>query len=233
MSTLDCDINQLNPLSVIMHKHDTDKLYPHYYNEEYERHFGPIRRMELKILEIGIGGYSIPNAGGAGLRTWAEYFPNAIIVGMDIEDKSFVVTDRIWFWRGDQNDPISLVTLNEKMGPFDIIIDDGSHIQKHILTSFETLFPLLNPAGIYVIEDLETAYRTTVYEPGHGKRKTGGWSDPLRYRPLSNRPNIIKTICSLVDGMHYEFWLDRKPTYIQRMVRSVHVSKELAFIYKQ
>lgn len=233
MSTVDSDIQDATPLSVIMHKHDTDKLYPHCYSEEYERHFGPIRRMELRILEIGIGGYSIPNAGGAGLRTWADYFPNAIVVGLDIEDKRFVMTDRIWFWIGDQSDPQTLITLNEKMGPFDIIIDDGSHVQEHIQTSFETLFPLLNPAGIYVIEDLATAYTTTVYEPAYGQRGTGGCRNPLRRRWFSDRPNSIRTICSLVDGLHHEFWRGRKPTHIQEMVRSVHVSKELAFIYKQ
>jgi hypothetical protein len=37
---------------------------------------------------------------------------------------------------------------------FDIIIDDGSHIEDHILKTFHTLFEkYLSPGGIYFVED--------------------------------------------------------------------------------
>lgn len=41
---------------------------------------------------------------------------------------------------------------------FDIILDDGSHISEHIITSFTTLFSELKPGGLYVIEDTQTSY---------------------------------------------------------------------------
>ncbi len=46
------------------------------------------------------------------------------------------------------------------MGGVDIVLDDGSHVGSHQRTSFETLFPLLNEGGIYLIEDLHTSYWT-------------------------------------------------------------------------
>jgi predicted O-methyltransferase YrrM len=35
----------------------------------------------------------------------------------------------------------------------DLVVDDASHLYKETRTSFETLFPLLRPGGIYIIED--------------------------------------------------------------------------------
>ena len=55
---------------------------------------------------------------------------------------------------GDQNDPAILNEMATRHGPFDIIIDDGSHVGEHIITSFRALFPDLTANGLYAIEDL-------------------------------------------------------------------------------
>lgn len=34
------------------------------------------------------------------------------------------------------------------------MVDDGSHIAHHMIASFEVLFPMLAPGGVYVFEDL-------------------------------------------------------------------------------
>jgi len=47
-------------------------------------------------------------------------------------------------------------------GPWDIIIDDGSHVPYHQVFSFFSLWKAVVPGGLYVIEDLETNY----WEPG-------------------------------------------------------------------
>ena len=44
------------------------------------------------------------------------------------------------------------------MGGIDIVLDDGSHNMKDIIVSLESLFPMLNDGGVYMIEDLHTAY---------------------------------------------------------------------------
>jgi SAM-dependent methyltransferase len=38
-------------------------------------------------------------------------------------------------------------------GPLDLVFDDASHFYRFSKVSFETLFPLLRPGGLYVIED--------------------------------------------------------------------------------
>jgi hypothetical protein len=42
--------------------------------------------------------------------------------------------------------------------PFDLVVDDGSHVRSHIIASFEALFPAVNPGGLYTIEDLDAVY---------------------------------------------------------------------------
>ena len=201
-------------LAILMNRHGTDKLYHHHYDGEYERHFGPIRDKSINILEIGIGGYGRPDHGGESLKVWRDYFPHATIVGIDIEEKNLDLGERITIRQCDQNDKATLWQLNEQNGPFDIIIDDGSHFQEHIFTSFNILWPFLNPGGIYVIEDLATAYW-----PEYG-------GDP-------EQPPAMRLLFHLCDQMHQAYWRILKPVDADSRVQSVHVSREIAFIYKQ
>jgi demethylmacrocin O-methyltransferase len=109
-------------------------------------------------LEIGIGGYAKSRMGGNSLRLWKSYFPKGIITGIDIYDKTDLAESRIHIYTGDQSDAEFLKNVSGAEGPFDIIIDDGSHMQSHVIKSFEVLFPLLASGGIYIIEDTQTSY---------------------------------------------------------------------------
>jgi methyltransferase family protein len=136
----------------------TDKWGNHFYTPVYEKYFRHLRYKPITLLEIGVGGYAKPFHGGDSLRMWKRYFPNGKIIGIDLYDKSALQENRIDIIQGDQSDHNFLKELAHLKGPFDIIIDDGSHVQSHILASFETLFPLMKPGGIYVIEDTQTSY---------------------------------------------------------------------------
>jgi SAM-dependent methyltransferase len=58
-------------------------------------------------------------------------------------------------WRTDQADKAELRRLADRHleGAIDLVIDDASHLYGPSKASFETLFPLLPPGGIYIIED--------------------------------------------------------------------------------
>lgn len=58
----------------------------------------------------------------------------------------------------DQSNIEELTRVAVKHGPFDIIIEDGSHMWEHQITSLRTLFPFLKNNGIYIVEDLQTNY---------------------------------------------------------------------------
>ena len=148
----------MDDLTKLAIKHNTDKWGSHFYTPHYHAHFMHLRTQPVRVLEIGVGGYNDPNSGGESLHMWEEYFPNGHIVGVDIHEKSALEDARIKIYQGSQDDAPFLNKVNCEAGPFDIIIDDGSHINKHIIQSFEVLFPLLKENGIYVVEDLQTSY---------------------------------------------------------------------------
>jgi spermidine synthase len=123
------------------------------YLDIYEKYFGPLRHKQIHVLEIGV-------KDGASLRTWEAYFPNARIYGVDIDPGcKQVERGRIAIEIGSQDDKAFLQTCFGEKTAFDIIIDDGSHINAFTLASFEHLFhKRLKPGGIYIIEDLACSY---------------------------------------------------------------------------
>lgn len=139
----------------------------HGYARLYERHLKSRRLSVRSVLEIGVGGSTSGEgyetaAGGRSLRMWRDYFPRAQIIGVDLHWKA-VAGGRITFEQGDQSDAAFLAVLAERYGPFDLVIDDGSHIGTHINASFKALWGAVRSGGLYVIEDLAVAYH-----PGWG-----------------------------------------------------------------
>jgi cephalosporin hydroxylase len=166
----------------------------------YQQHLAHRRRDPLRILEIGIGGYGGGlQAGGASLRMWRTYFPRAHVVGVDLEPRDFHEV-RILTVTGDQTDIEFLKDLDGAHGPFDLIIDDGSHVGEHIITSFEELWPRLASGGTYIIEDTQTAY---LEEYGGGLPGTAGTSMELVKR-LCDAPNDLD---DSVASLHVYRWV--------------------------
>jgi hypothetical protein len=133
--------------------------WTHYF-EAYDTIFGPRRTQALRILEIGV--YE-----GASLRLWRRYFdnPQTVIVGIDINPacaRFNSIHENIHVRVGNQADAIFLDTVTRDFGPFDIIIDDGSHVSSHMIQSFNHLFfGALKNNGIYLAEDLHANYWTS------------------------------------------------------------------------
>lgn len=203
----------------------TDKEGRHSYADAYDRHLRHLRDQPVTVLEIGIGGfaggevgYRDPTRGGASLRMWKAYFPNGRIVGLDIQDKSPLAEDRVEIVQGDQGDVAVLERVAREFGPFDVIIDDGSHHSSDVIASFEALFPHLKEHGTYAIEDLQTSYWETY----------GGSSGPDR------RGTSMALLQRLVDGLnHAELDVpEYEPTYTDRWVQSIAFYHNLAFVQK-
>ena len=123
----------------------------------YQEIFSPLARHSVRILEIGV--YR-----GASLDLWRRYFthPDRIIVGLDIDPdcaRFDAPEHRVHVRIGSQVDVAFLRSVVEEFGPFDLIIDDGSHISSHIIGSFNYLFANgLKDPGIYFVEDLHANY---------------------------------------------------------------------------
>jgi len=149
----------------------------------YDQVFLGIRNNSIKLLEIGV-------QNGGSLETWAKYFQNATkIVGCDIDEKCGVLKfddERILMVVGEVNSVKILTELN-KLGPWDVIIDDGSHRSEDILVGFLNYFPLLKSGGIYVIEDTHAVYQRT---------ETG----------IKASWNVFSLFKDLTDIINFQFW---------------------------
>nr|Q83WF2.1 RecName: Full=Mycinamicin VI 2''-O-methyltransferase; AltName: Full=Mycinamicin biosynthesis protein E [Micromonospora griseorubida]BAC57026.1 methyltransferase [Micromonospora griseorubida] len=208
-------------LSELSSRYFTPKFgFLHWFTPHYDRHFRDYRNQQVRVLEIGVGGYKHPEWGGGSLRMWKSFFPRGQIYGLDIMDKSHVDELRIRTIQGDQNDAEFLDRIARRYGPFDIVIDDGSHINAHVRTSFAALFPHVRPGGLYVIEDMWTAYW-----PGFG-----GQADPQECSGTS-----LGLLKSLIDAIqHQELPSDpnRSPGYVDRNIVGLHVYHNVAFVEK-
>jgi len=138
-----------NDLEVIAERHGPTKRH-HDYLQHYWRHLQHVREIALKVVEIGV-------QTSRSVKTWAEFFPNATIYGIDIDEKCRAFSeDRIDIHIGDQMDEKFLLDFVAKTGgDFDVVIDDGLHTPYSILKSFSYLYPALKDHGTYVIEDIQ------------------------------------------------------------------------------
>jgi len=147
-----------DPLTKLAISYGTDKFGYHDYTPNYYKLFKHLRNKPIRLLEIGVGGYQDADRGGESLEVWRDFFPKAKVIGIDIQTKEMDLGDRVQILKGSQVDPDFLRQLVADHGPFDIIIDDGSHQNLHVVTSFELLYPTLAPGGIYVVEDVQTSF---------------------------------------------------------------------------
>lgn len=176
-------------LSRLANHHGSDKNDGHSYTRLYHAHFAPLRGGAVKLLEIGIGGDENPDAGGASLRMWRDYFPKGQIFGLDLHAKN-IREERVTVFQGSQADVRVLARLVDAAGPegFDIVIDDGSHRSEHVAATFMMLFPYVRDGGWYVIEDTQTSYWAK-----YGTAEAEG----------SRRLSMMEFFKNLVDGLNW------------------------------
>ncbi len=207
--------NNLNKLAQI---YGCDKWDTHLYTLHYMEHFKKNRLKKINLLEIGVGGYEYPDCGGESLRMWKSYFPFGKIFSIDIYDKSPIQENRIKIFQGNQIDKEFLHNVIETIGRPNIIIDDGSHINEHVIETFKILFPVLKENGIYVIEDTQTSYWPSF----------GGNSENL------NANTIMNFFKKISDGLNHKEYLisNYNPSYFDLNIVSVHFYHNLIFIYK-
>ena len=177
----------------------------------YDLFFNEFKNKKINILEIGIDkGYS--------LKLWSKYFKKAKIVGIDI-NKIDLKYQNVELFFGDQTDINFLSKIISKYKKFDIIIDDGSHVSKHIISSFNYLFEYLSNDGIYVIEDLVTSYW-----PRYGGSR-------INLLKKNTSVNMIKSFCDSINYEDYDRPFFKKNKY-DGLIKQLSFFQNIAFIKK-
>jgi demethylmacrocin O-methyltransferase len=141
-------------------EHGTDKASSfHSYLDTYERYLSPLRDKPVRLLEIGV-------LGGASLKMWRDYFLLGRIFGLDCDDKTGLkLGERIEIIRGDSSKQSGWLAVYDEMATafgqapfFDAIVDDGAHTVFSVIKAFQLGFPMLNPGGLYIVEDVHSGY---------------------------------------------------------------------------
>ncbi len=179
--------------------------WKHYF-PVYERHFARFVNTDVLFLEIGCGR-------GGSLQMWKRYLgPFARIVGIDLrpECKEFA-EDQIDIRIGDQSDEGFLQSVCQEFGAPDVILDDGSHMMSHVHASFAVLYPRMARTGVYMVEDLHTAYWSE-FEGG-----------------LKRKESFIETCKDLIDELNADHARGAKAaTPFTRSTLSMHFYDSMA-----
>ena len=151
------------------------KHYPEIYNELLANWQG----RAVSFLEIGV-------FKGGSLRMWRDFFSeNSKMTFLNIDPACKALEIQgVEILIGNQEDTNFLQKVIKSKGPFDLIVDDGSHFMSQQITSFQHLWPALNDKGIYVVEDTHTSYW-----PGF----EGGYKNPNSF---------VEFAKDLIDKMH-------------------------------
>jgi len=173
----------------------------HYY-PVYDRHLAPFVGRPVVMVEIGV--YH-----GGSLRLFRDFLgPQARIVGVDNNPRCATLAgEGIEIRIGSQEDRHFLRALADSLPPIDILIDDGGHTMRQQRVTFEELFPRIAPDGVYLCEDLHTAYWP---EYGGGYRRMGsfieyakGWVDQLHgWHGRGGAPQVTE-FTRTVRGVHF------------------------------
>lgn len=108
----------------------------------------------LALLEIGLWD---PRNPGASARMWRHFLgPKATLCGIDVAEGCLALQEEcgVRVTLVNQSDAERLAAIRETFPPFDLVVDDGSHIAHHQKVALEALWPCVAAGGYYAIEDL-------------------------------------------------------------------------------
>jgi len=143
-------MDKMNELEKLGLKYGTDKGTKHNYLKVYYEMFKDRRDEIKKVFEIG-------SAEGAGLLMFRDFFPNATIYGLEIDQErvdKLQGLGRIQVFQGNQGLIEDICWLTAILEDVDIVIDDGSHSPLDQIFTCYGIMPFLKKGAIYIIEDV-------------------------------------------------------------------------------
>ncbi|KAL7554275.1 hypothetical protein ACHAWF_017719 [Thalassiosira exigua] len=145
---------------------------------------------KIRMLEFGLGcapgGGMIRGSPGGSAFGWRHLFDQ--VEGIDFELYIFELDrDCMLKWHnanpniaeihiGDATSEKDLMRAFEKSGgiPFDVIIDDASHINWHQIKTLDFMLPKVALGGLYMVEDIQSSCRDWKANMGSHKGDTVG-----------------------------------------------------------
>lgn len=184
-----------------------DKSFRHRYDVAYSLYLEPLRGLSerLSVFEIGLG--CDQERIGASVMMWGEYLPRARLSVFEYdaacgkrwaaEHAKLAPSGGFNIYFGDQASEADLQRALKADGDrqYDVIIDDGGHSMQQQLVSFRVLWPRVKRGGVYVVEDLNSSFKSRY---GGNRRPDGPPGAGGGVRPAT-MTNFLK---DLTDQLH-------------------------------
>lgn len=163
ITDFEVDNDFIESVRVAFNKHGSDKSAGHGYEYVYAYVLSKFTT-NINLLEIGMGSNNedtISNMGksgkpGASLFAFSELLPDSNIYGADVDKRILFNNKNIKSGYLNQMDYSTYEEFHRNFGQvsFDIIIDDGIHIQSANLNTLLFSINNLNKGGFLIIEDI-------------------------------------------------------------------------------
>lgn len=160
-------------------KHRYTKVYEPLIQKICEEQGDTRKTAQLHIAEAGV-------ACGASLHMWSHYLPDSVIIGYDVRPECAELCQDLDNVRIVIGDPAKMGEPDD--APFDVFIDDASHISEQIVEMFRNCWPWVRSGGYYVIEDLGCTY-------------SDAYTEQFRKHFDPNALNLRATVVQLVDHL--------------------------------
>jgi hypothetical protein len=140
------------------------KIKGHGFAKFYEKKLNKYRSKEFSILEIGTWE-------GASTASFHKFFLKSKLFAIDKNFRFKFKSKRVEFINCNINNKENLDLFEKKFRnkKFTIIIDDGSHFLKDMITSLKFFLKYLNSSGIFIFEDFNAPKYFKELENSNGK----------------------------------------------------------------
>jgi hypothetical protein len=123
------------------------------YFHVYENLLTPFRGKDITFVEVGV--YN-----GGSLFMWRDFFgPKARIIGVEFNpDAKHWESEGFEIHIGDQSDANFWRDFYTKVGPVDVVLDDGGHSNAQQIVTVAESVAHINDGGMIVVEDTHASY---------------------------------------------------------------------------
>ena len=182
-----------------------------HYFPVYERLLSKYRGTAVTLVEVGVGD-------GGSLEGWRGYLgPSARIIGIDLDPAAErLQADGFEIIIGNQSHPEFWEEHGGRIGPIDVLIDDGGHSSVDQIVTVACGLPHIRDGGVIVIEDTHTSFMQRDY-------------------PAAARFGFMQFAAHVVDVLHNRNPLVTEPVAdaagLGRAIQSVEFFESLAIFH--
>ena len=173
-----------------------------YFSTKHTNYFSIYDSLFLSYVGLPITFVEVGILGGGSLHMWRDFFgPQARIIGIDNNPEAIKWKNDFEIFIGDQSNPAFWVDFFTKIGPVDILLDDGGHTNAQQIQTVISSINNIKSKGLIVVEDTHCSFLESFGNPSRRSfiKFASMNAEKLTFRNTSiNKPAIfVKNVESI------------------------------------